>query len=181
MRATNCTRYASDFGALHGTQVTPLIFRARLIIASTTLALTLAGSAVALAAGPSKGKTYEGSAPAIGVSSEGHHKIKLHAGGRITLRVSNDGRSVTVHFTSVHPLLYCNTPKTLKLQSSKSGRISASGSFKATIDERFEINPGPPSIVQVITGHFSGKTVSGKIQTNAGDCGGASSFSARVK
>jgi hypothetical protein len=147
---------------------------------AVTLAMTLAGSAVALAAGPLKGKTYEGSAPATGVSSEGHHKLKLRAGGKITLHVSSKGTSVTVHFTSVHPVLYCNTPKTLKVQNSKAGRISSSGSFKTTINERFEANPGPPSIVQVITGHFSGKNVSGKIQTNAGDCGGVSSFSAHA-
>jgi hypothetical protein len=162
------------------TRKKPMINRAHRTLA-VTLALTLAGSAVALAAGPMKGKTYEGSAPSSGISSEGHHTLKLRQGGKITLRVSSNGKSVTVHFTSAHPILYCNTPKTLQVQNSKSGRISKSGSFKATINERFTANPGQPSIVQTITGRFSGGTVSGKIQTTAGDCGGVASFSARAK
>ncbi len=158
-----------------------MINRGHLTVAAVALATALAGSTVALAAGPMKGKTYEGSAPATGVSSEGHHALKLREGGKITLHVSSNGKSVTVHFTSAHPVLYCNTPKTLQVQNSKSGSISGSGSFKATVNERFSANPGQPSIVQVVTGHFSGGAVSGKIQTSAGDCGGVASFSARVK
>jgi len=55
-------------------------------------ALTLAGAASALAAGPLKGKTYQGSAPVTGVTSEGHHRIRLYAGGYITVRVATSGR-----------------------------------------------------------------------------------------
>ena len=45
-----------------------------------TLALMIAGTASALAAGPLKGKTYEGSAPSSGITSEGHHRVVLRAG-----------------------------------------------------------------------------------------------------
>ena len=54
--------------------------------AAIALALALAGSAAALAAGPLSGRTYEGGAPSTGVS-EGHRK-PTHASGNIILRVA---------------------------------------------------------------------------------------------
>lgn len=146
-----------------------------------TLTLTLSGSAAALASGALKGKTYEGSAPSSGISQEGHHRLKLRAGGNIVLRVAGDGRSVSVRFSSSSPILYCNTTKTLKLQSTKSARISGSGTFSAAIAERFAAGPGPPAIVQVVSGRFSGRTVNGTIHTSAAECSGTASFSARAR
>jgi hypothetical protein len=144
-------------------------------------ALTLALTATALAAGPLKGRTYEGGVPTSGISSEGHHRLTLHAGGTISLRVSGNGSTVTVHFSSASPVLYCNTQKKLQVQKPKPARISSSGSFKASIEERFTAGPGAPSIVQVVSGRFSGGSVSGTIDTNAGECGGVSTFSARAR
>ncbi len=147
---------------------------------TVTLALTLAISAAALAAGPLKGKTYEGSTPTTGISSEGHHRLTIRAGGNIILRVSGNGSSVTVRFSSSHPVLYCNTLKALQVQSTHPARISSSGTFKASISERFVAGPGLPPIVQVVSGRFSGGRVSGSIQTQAGECGGVANFSARA-
>jgi hypothetical protein len=145
------------------------------------LALTLAGTAGALAAGPVKGKTYEGSAPSSGITDEGHHHITLHAGGKITLRVAGNGGSVIVHFSSSLPVLYCHPQEALHVQKTKSARISSSGAFKASVSERFKAGPGAAGIEQVITGHFSGGKVSGTIHTKAGAfCSGVASFSART-
>ncbi len=146
---------------------------------AVALALTLTVTAAALASGPLKGKTYEGAVASKG-TSERHHLIPLHAGGNIVLKVAGNGRSVTVRFTSSYAVLYCNTTKALKVQTTKPARISSSGSFKASINERFEPGPGLPPIVQVVSGHFSGKSVSGTINTQATPCGGVTSFSART-
>lgn len=142
-----------------------------------TLMLTLAISAVALAAGPQKGKTYKGTTPKYGVSSEGGHKIKLETGA-ITLKVSSNGKTVTVHFASSLPILYCQTTETLHEQTSAPAKISGSGSFKAIVDERFKAGIGAPSIVQTVTGKFSGGTVKGTIRTEPAECGGSAGFSA---
>lgn len=146
-----------------------------------TLALMIAGTASALAAGPLKGKTYEGSAPSSGITSEGHHRVVLRAGGNIVLHVAGNGRSVTVGFSSSRPVLYCITTKTLHVQSTRSASISGSGTFKASITERFAAGPGAPAIVQVVTGRFSGGSVSGTIYTNAAECSGTSYYSARAR
>jgi len=143
-------------------------------------ALTLAGAASALAAGPLKGKTYQGGAPLTGVTSEGHHHIRLYAGGYITLRVARSGKSVSVRFTSPWPVLYCHTQQKLHVQSTKAATISRAGSFTATIVERFAAGPGSNSITQVVTGRFSGHTVKGAIHTHAAECGGTSTYSARA-
>jgi hypothetical protein len=146
-----------------------------------TLALMLAVSTAALAAGPLKGKTYEGGVPSTGTRTEHRRVVNLHAGGNIILRVSSSGRTVTVRFTSNSPVLYCNTNKTLAVQSTKPARIYGSGSFRASISERFSAGPGAPAIVQVVSGRFSGHTVKGLIHTNAGECGGVATFSARAR
>jgi hypothetical protein len=145
-----------------------------------TLALALAGSACALA-GPLNGKTYEGGVPSSGVSSEGHHRMRTHAAGNIVLRVSRGGRSVTVRFSSSAPVIYCNTQEQVHVQSTHAASISGSGTFKAAVSQRFRAGPGPPSIVQLISGHFSGRTVWGTIQTRAAECGGVASFSASAR
>jgi hypothetical protein len=160
--------------------MTNMRHRTSAIALSLILAIALAASA--LAAWPLKGKSYQGAVPATGVKSEGHrHRLPLHAGGNITLQVAGNGRSVTVRFSSSNPVLYCNTTKALQVQTTKPARISRSGSFRASIDERFAAGPGPQAIVQVVSGKFSGRTVRGTISTQAPPCSGSASFSARAK
>ena len=152
----------------------------RVLAAGLTLAVL--STAGALAAGPLRGRTYQGGAPSYGVSSEGHHRVRTHATGNVILRVSASGRSVTVRFSaSSFPVLYCNTQQRIRVQTGKAASISRSGSFKAAIGERFAAGPGPPGIVQIVTGRFSGGFVSGRITTHAADCSGVSSFSARAR
>lgn len=146
-----------------------------------TLTLTLALSASALAAGALKGKTYTGSAPTTGSSSRGHHRLTLRAGGNIILQVAGNGKSVTVRFSSSSPVLYCNTTKTLQVQKTKPAPISGSGTFRASISQRFQTGPGPAPITQVVSGRFSGSKVSGTISTQAAECSGSASFSARAR
>src|SRR5205085_8640337 len=88
-----------------------------------TLALTLACAAGALAAGPMKGRTYEGGAPSTGVDHEGHRQ-RMHTGGSISLRIARSGRSLTVRFSSSSPILYCITNQHLQVQSTKPASIS---------------------------------------------------------
>lgn len=155
-----------------------MIKKARFIF-GTALALVLAGSTGALAAGALGGKTYEGPAPSVGVDSGGH-KQRTHASGNIVLRVSGNGKSVTIRFPST-PVFYCITQQRVHVQSTKPAAISKSGSFKATIGERFAAGPGPPAIVQVVSGQFSGRTAKGTIRTQAAECSGTASFSATAR
>ena len=144
---------------------------------AVAIALSAAGSASALAA-PLKGETYQGGVPTTGVTQEGHHRVVLRAGGKILLHVSGSGKSVSVRFSSSSPLLYCRTAQALQVQTTKPTKLSSSGSFRATISQRFKAGPGSPSIVQVISGHISGHTVHGTIQTIAEPCSGSASFTA---
>jgi hypothetical protein len=143
------------------------------------LALALSATASALA-GPLNGRAYEGSTPSSGVNGEGH-RVPTHAGGNVILRVSSSGTHVTVRFSSSVPLLYCRTRDRLRVQSTRPAPISSNGSFKATIAERFLAGSGPPAIVQVITGHFSGGSVHGAIRTQHPECGGIAGFSATAR
>ena len=118
--------------------------------------------------------------PTRGIRSEHHRTVAIRAGGNITLKVSGNGSSVYVHFTSSRPVLYCNTGKTLRVQAARPARVSGSGSFKAFISERFTPGPGLPPIVQVVYGHFNGGSASGTIETRAAECSGVSYFSARA-
>jgi hypothetical protein len=147
---------------------------------AVTLALTLVSSAGALAAGPLKGKTYEGGAPSSGINSE-HHRTRTHATGTIILQVASRGTSVTVRFSSSSPILYCISQQQLHKQSTKPASISGNGTFKAAIAQRFAAGPGPPAIVQLVTGKFSGRTVTGTIQTHAAECGGVTRFTATAR
>jgi hypothetical protein len=144
------------------------------------LAVTLAGSAAALAAGPLGGKAYEGGAPSYGVNGEGH-RLRTHAAGNIVLRVSGSGRSVTVRFSSSSAVLYCNTQERVHVQSTHAASISGSGTFRAAVGERFRAGPGPPPIVQLVTGQFNGRTVRGTIHTRAAECGGVATYSATAR
>jgi len=155
--------------------------RNRTLAIAIPLSLTLAVSASALAAGALKGKTYVGSAPTSGIATNHHHRVQLHAGGNIVITVAGNGRSATVRFSSSYPLLYCNTNKTLHVQTTKPATISGSGTFRASISQRFSAGPGPAPIVQVVSGRFSGGRVSGTINTQAAQCSGSASFSARAR
>jgi len=145
-----------------------------------TLALTLAISAAALAA-PLKGKTYKGTTPTTGRDSE-HHKVKIvsHA---VSLKVSSNGKKVSVHLSFGRPLLYCQTQSEVHYQETTPAKISGSGGFRATIAERFTKSVGGAPITQVISGRFSGHTVKGTIRTTAeGEkfCEGTTTFSAHA-
>lgn len=145
------------------------------------LALTLAGSACALAAGPLNGKSYQAGAPSWGVSGEGH-RIRTHASGDLVLRVASNGRTVTVRFSgSSYPVLYCRTNERLYSQSTKPASISSSGRFRATVGEKFTRGPGLPAVVQVVSGQFKGHMVYGLIRTQVPECGGVSSFAASAR
>lgn len=145
--------------------------------------LSLASTAAALAAGPLKGATYEGSTPSQGTAEYHNHRYPkaLYAGGKLVFRVAHNGRSVTVSFTSSTPLFYCKTQESLRVQTTKPASISSAGTFKAVIDQRFVPGAGEPAIVQTITGRFSGSRVSGTIDTGVEGCGGVSSYSAKAR
>jgi hypothetical protein len=148
--------------------------------ATLALALTLTATASALAAGALNGKTYEGGAPSSGVS-EGHH-VRTYAAGNIILRVSGNGKSVSVRFSSSSPVIYCRPQGPIRVQTSHPASISANGTFKASVGERFSPGPGPPAIVQVVSGQFSGRGVRGTIRTQTGEfCSGVSHFSASAR
>lgn len=141
-----------------------------------TFALTLALAAAALA-GPLKGKTYTGKTPTMGTESEHHDKIAIVAHS-ISLKVSSNGKKVSVHLNFGRPLFYCSTQEQVTVAETSPATISSSGSFKATIAERFSKSVGPAPISQVITGHFNGTTVTGTIRTEAAECSGSTNFTA---
>jgi hypothetical protein len=147
---------------------------------ASTVALTLVASATAFASGAVGGKAYVGGVPSSGIRKESGHRVALRAGGNIVLSVARNGRSVTVRFSSSAPVLYCFTTKTLQVQTTKPASISSSGFFTASVSERFQPGPGLAPIVQVVSGRFSGRSVSGTIKTQAAECSGSTSFSARA-
>ena len=145
-------------------------------------AMGIAGVAVAVAAGPLKGKTYKGSAASTGVSSTGRHK-PFYGSTAIKLTVSGNGKKVSVSFPSTYVIQYCRTNETLYKQETKPAPISANGSFVATVGERFFKAPGEAQYHQIVRGRFSGKTVSGTIHTAVGatpECSGTTTFSAKA-
>lgn len=144
-------------------------------LATITLALTLLLAATALAAGPLAGKTYKTVTPSTGLNEQ--HLRKHIAKSPMTLKVSGNGKTVTVHFSSVNPILYCLTKETLHTQTTTPAKIS-NGSFTARVGEGFHAKDKKPAIVQVVSGKFSGKTVRGTIKTEAEPCGGTTSFTA---
>jgi len=146
------------------------------------LTLALAISAAALAAGALNGKRYQGMTSAAGVDGEGHKLPHLTARA-MTLKVSSNGRTVSVRFSSSVPPLYdCQTTKTVRAESTKPAKILGDGTFKATVNERFTPGPGQSSITEIVTGRFSGKKVSGTVRTvQPPECTGSASFSANAK
>lgn len=144
------------------------------------LALVAASSAFGGAVG---GKTYVGGIPETGTKYEGHHGTgKTHAyGGLVSLHVSRSAKTVTVNFTSSWPVIYCYNTKQLRVQRTRAARISGSGSFSALVEERFSPGPGLPPITQVVSGRFHGRVVTGKIETRAPPCSGATTFYATAQ
>ena len=153
----------------------------RTLATALALALALALSAAALAAAPLHGKSYQGKTSAAGVDGEGHKLPHLTARA-LTLKVSSNGKTVTVHFSSSVPPLYdCRSSKTVRGQSTKPAKIASDGTFSATVDERFTPGPGLASIVEIVTGRFSGGSVSGKVRTvQPPECTGSATFSAKA-
>ena len=151
-----------------------------MLTAALALALLVSASAFAGAIG---GKRYLGGIPETGTKFEGHHGTgKTHAyGGLLSLRVARNGSSVLVSFTSAWPVIYCYNTKQLRVQKSRPARISRSGSFTASIEERFNPGPGLPPIVQVVSGRFRGRAVTGKIETRAPPCSGATTYYATAQ
>lgn len=142
------------------------------------VAVALIGSASALA-GPVNGGRYVGSLPTSGTADYKHLHLQTYADGEeIILTVAHNGRTVTARFSSNHPFMFCRVEQSLKQQTTTPAAISRSGSFTATIGQKFLVQSGAPAVTQVITGRFSGRHVSGTIRTLAGECGGVSSFSA---
>src|SRR5947209_2174963 len=114
---------------------------------TVVLALILVGASTALG-GAIGGKKYVGGIPETGYKYEGHHRGKTHAyGGLVSLRVARNGRSVLVRFTSAWPVLYCYPEKLIQVQGGRTARISRSGSFTASVEERFKAGPGLPPII----------------------------------
>jgi hypothetical protein len=149
-------------------------------VLALAFALALLISTGALAAGALKGKTYQGKTASSGRDSEGHTQ-RFKAPGAMSLHVAGSGRAVTVSFPSTVPLLYCFTKEQIQVQSTKPAKVSASGSFRATVEQRFVAGPGEPAIVQVVSGRFSGGNVTGTIRTEAAECSGSTTFSARAR
>jgi hypothetical protein len=140
------------------------------------LAVITTGSALA---GPIHGATYVGRLPEYGTASYHHLQLKLHShGASIVLSVARNGRTVTARLNTSYPVMYCINNEFLKVQSTKPARISSSGNFTAVITGKFIAQGGAPAVTQTITGHFSGRRVSGTLYTNAGECGGVAHYSA---
>ncbi|HEX3512283.1 MAG TPA: hypothetical protein VHT27_14420 [Solirubrobacteraceae bacterium] len=138
------------------------------------------GTGTALA-GPVNGGLYVGLLPAYGTANYHHLRMRLHNhGAAIVLKVARNGRTVSVRFSTSYPVMFCVNNEFLKVQSSKPARISKSGTFTAVINDKFLVQGGAPAITQTITGHFSGRSVSGTIYTSAGGCGGVSQYSAHT-
>jgi len=149
-------------------------------ILALTIALALALPGAATAAGPLRGKTYQGTLPTTGVDNEGHRK-ELQPAGKIVLRVARNGRSVSISFTGPYPVLYCVSEVPMKAQITHAATISSSGRFRTTVGERFSAGPGEPSVFQLVSGQFSGRRVRGTIRTSPSECGGTLSFSATAR
>jgi len=149
-------------------------------MASRTLALTLALTlvmAAAALAGPLNGKTYKGSTGSTGTAE--HHKVGVISHS-ISLKVSSNGKKVSVHISFGKPLFYCSTQEQVHVEETSPVKISSNGSFKATIAERFNQSVGPAPITQQISGRFNGKKVTGTIRTEAAECSGSTTFSAHA-
>jgi hypothetical protein len=140
--------------------------QARRVLALALVAL-MAPAAIALASKPVKGATYTGAT--------------VHGHAQITLKVSANGRRVTVSMLS--PPLYCEGGGGPTRQITKGAAISKSGSFKGSIAYEFKFTHKITSHL-FFSGKFSRRTVTGSARsefTLAKVCDGSTSFTARAK
>jgi hypothetical protein len=138
------------------------------IAAFTSLAaLAVAASpALATAGGPVKGAKYTGTT--------------AHSSEPISLKVSANGRSVTV--SAAFAPLYCEGGGAGTRQITKPAVISTSGAFKGDI--AYEFAPEHKITAKLLfSGKFSGHTVKGTARSEfllAKQCNGSTSFSAKA-
>jgi hypothetical protein len=150
------------------------ISRVLAIVACAALAIPAIGAA----SGALKGRTYTGTTSSEGKETEGNPRTVASVG--ISLRVSHDGKSVTVRFLSSRPIIYCGSKLTIYSQVTKAVRISSSGTFRVRVGEKFSAGTGETALSQVVSGRFSGHSVKGTIRTEPPECGGTTAFSAHA-
>jgi hypothetical protein len=129
--------------------------------------IVIASGAVALAAGPVRGGTYKGTT--------------AHGRDAVSLKVSGNGRSVTVSVPT--PPGYsggCGGPT---VQKTKAARISGGGAFSGSIAYEF---PLTRTIVIKLSfsGRFSGRKAKGSVHSQyvySKACSGSTSFSATAR
>ena len=144
-------------------------------VVSLAAAALLLSATLALAAGPKKGASYTGTT--------------VQNKEPITLKVSHNGKSVTVSILSAP--LYCEGGGAGERQITKPATIAKDGSFKATIT--YEFTPTHQKTTKLfLSGKFSGKKVKGSARSEFGlvsaeahsklkQCDGTTSFSAKTK
>lgn len=149
-------------------------------IVRRTLALTavavLLGAAVALAAGPKKGATYNG--------------VTVHGMAAISLNVAKNGKSVTVKLA--YPPAYCQSGGGPTRQITKPAKISGSGKFSGSIAYEFTITHKVTAKLY-FTGKFVANAVTGTARSEFGvnaspqvkkslaECNGSTAYTAVTK
>jgi len=125
--------------------------------------VTLATTAVALAAGPLKGATY------TGTTVRGERPISL--------KVSGNGKSVTVSIAD--PPLYCQGGGPPETQITKPAKVHRNGSFSGSITYQFMHKT---SFKASFSGKFSGKKATGTIRSeySSSSCSGSTTFLAKA-
>jgi hypothetical protein len=139
-------------------------------------AVLLLLAAAALAAGPKKGATYAGTT--------------VHGMDSITLKVSKNGKTVTVN--APFAPLYCQGGGGPTRQVTKSAAIAKNGSFSGSIAYE-SVSTHTRSTKLYFKGRFAGKLVTGTVRSEFGiggspearaslkQCEGSTSFSAKTK
>lgn len=140
------------------------------------LRIPAAAAAALLPAAPAWGA----SAPARPLAGGHYEGATSHASSPLTLKVGRNGRAVTVSL----PVLptYCATPGHVQIQHTSPARISAHGTFTATIAYEGLFTSGPTA-KGYLKGRFNGRRVTGTIRSEflqLTGCDGSSAFSASV-
>ena len=141
----------------------PVLLRA-LVLAGV---IAIACASAALAGAPLKGATYKGKT--------------AHEGDSIRLKVSSNGRTVTVYVPS--PPYYCVGGAGPTLEKPRAAAISAGGTFKGAIAYEFTLLH-KIFVRLYLNGKFSGRLVTGTARTEfpySKQCNGSTTFSARAK
>jgi hypothetical protein len=126
--------------------------------------IVIASGAVALAAGPVRGGTYRGNT--------------AHGRDAVTLKVSRNGRSVTVSVPS--PPGYSSGCGGVAVQKTRAAGISGRGTFSGSISYEFPLT-GTIVVKLSFSGKFSGRKVKGSVRSQyvySKACSGTTSFSA---